>query len=103
MNRKGQTTGFKVSHYLDELIRYLGVDLFDFIIVNSQEPPQELIDVYAEEGDIVDNDLKDERIRSAHLLGELNRGAKRDLIKRNLIRHDPRKLAQELMKIVNHL
>jgi uncharacterized cofD-like protein len=103
MNRKGQTTGFKVSDYLKELVRFVGVDIFDFILVNDQKPAQELIEVYAEEGDLVENDLKDERVLSASLLGELEYGSKSDLIKRSLIRHDPKKLAQELMKIVNHL
>ena len=45
----------------------------------------------------------DERILHAPLLGELRRGAKKDLLKRNLIRHDSKKLASELMKIVDHL
>lgn len=104
MNRKGQTTGFKVSDYLRELKRYIGEDVFDFIVVNDQPPSQELIAVYADEGDIVENDLRDdERIRLAALLGELKDGPKKDLLKRNLIRHDSKKLAQELMKIVNHL
>ncbi len=104
MNRKGQTTGFKVSDYLHELKRYIGEDVFDFIVVNDQPPSQELIAVYADEGDIVENDLRnDERIRLASLLGELKDGPKKDLLKRNLIRHDSKKLAQELMKIVNHL
>jgi len=103
MNRKGQTTGFKVSDYLKELVRYIGEDIFDYIVVNGQKPDPELIQVYAEEGDLVENDLKDERIRMASLLGELKDGPKKDLIKRNLIRHDPKKLSQELMKIVNYL
>jgi hypothetical protein len=51
----------------------------------------------------VENDLKDDRIRAASLLGEVKEGAKKDLIRRSLIRHDPKKLAQELMKIVNYL
>lgn len=103
MNRKGQTTGFKVTNYLEEMNRFIGSDIFDFVIVNNQQPPQELIEVYAEEGDIVENDLKTERVRLAPLLGELREDQKKDFIKRNLIRHDPKKLAQELMKIVNHL
>ncbi|MBI2742498.1 MAG: YvcK family protein [Chlamydiales bacterium] len=103
MNRKGQTTGFKVSSYLDELTRYIGSDIFDHILVNSQTPPQELIEVYAEEGDLVENDLKDDRIILAPLLGALKAGAKQDLLKRSLIRHDSKKLSQQLMKIVNHL
>lgn len=103
MNRKGQTTGFTVSQYVEELSQFIGADIFDYILVNTQQPPQALIDIYAEEGDLVTNDLKDERVRTAPLLGEIKQGAKKDLIKRNFIRHDSKKLAQELMKIVNNL
>jgi len=39
----------------------------------------------------------------ASLLGTPAEVAKKDLLKRNLIRHDSKKLAQELMKIVDHL
>lgn len=104
MNRKGQTTGFKVSHYLDEMNRFIGEDIFDYILVNNQKPPQKLIEVYAEEGELVENDLMDDgRILLAPLLGELKKEHSKDFLKRNLIRHDHKKLAQELMKIVNHL
>ena len=103
MNRKGQTTGFKVSHYLEEITRFIGEDIFDYILVNDQKPPQELIEVYAEEGELIENDLEDNRVICASLLGEPKEPFKKDIIKRNLIRHDYKKLAQELMKIVNHL
>ncbi len=103
MNRKGQTTGFKVSHYLDEVKRYLDKDIFDYVLVNNQKPPQELIEVYAEEGELVENDLNDGRVISASFLGDPREQVKKDLLKRSLIRHDPKKLAQELMNIVNHL
>jgi uncharacterized cofD-like protein len=103
MNRKGQTSHFKVSNYLNELERFIGEDVFDYILVNNQKPPEELIALYAEEGDLVKNDLSDDRIRQAPLLGEVRKGPKKDLIKRNLIRHDCKKLAKELMDIVNHI
>ena len=103
MNRKGQTTGFKVSHYLQELVRYIGKDVFDYVLVNKQKPSKELIEVYAEEGDLVENDVQDGRVCMAAFLDEIKEGPKRDLMKRNLIRHDSKKLAHELMKIVNHL
>ncbi|MBS0628904.1 MAG: YvcK family protein [Verrucomicrobia bacterium] len=103
MNRKGQTTGYKTSHYIDEIAGFLGDDVFDHILVNNQSPPEELLDVYAEEGTLVENDLADKRVIAAPLLGEVNEGAKTDLLKRSLIRHDPDKLAEELMKIVNHI
>jgi hypothetical protein len=72
-------------------------------LVNNQKPAKELIEVYAEEGDLVSNDLQDARIVCAPLLGEVKAGPKKDLLRRSLIRHDTKKLAQELMKIVNNL
>ncbi len=103
MNRKGQTTGFKVSDYLKEINRFVWDDIFDFVLVNDQKPPQHLIEVYAEEGELVENDIKESRIVLAPLLGELKEVPSKDFIKRSLIRHDAKKLAQELMKIVHHL
>lgn len=103
MNRKGQTTGFKVSHYLDEMKRFIGEDIFDYILINNQQPSQELIEVYAEEGDLVENDICDHRVVYAPLLGEPKETPRKDLMRRSLIRHHPQKLAQELMKIVSHL
>lgn len=103
MNRKGQTTGYRTSHYLQELVRFLGKDIFDHILINVQKPPNELIEFYSGEGDLVENDLEDDRLIFADLLGRLAEEPKKDLIKRNLIRHDSKKLAQELMNIVDHL
>lgn len=103
MNRKGQTTNFKVSNYLSELNRFIGQDIFDFILVNEQRPAQELIEIYAQEGDLVQNDINDDRIRRASLLGEIRHGIKKDVFPRNLIRHNSKKLAQELMQIVDYL
>ncbi len=103
MNRKGQTTGYKSSDYLKELIRYMGKDVFDHILINVQKPAKELIDVYSEEGELVENDLEGDRVILADLLGRLAEEPKKELLKRNLIRHDSKKLAQELMKIVDHL
>lgn len=103
MNRKGQTTGFKVGDYLREIERFIGEDIFDYVLVNDQKPPKALIDLYAEEGDLVENELQDARIRAASLLGAPVVKSKKDLLKRNLIRHDSKKLAHEIMKIVDHL
>ncbi len=103
MNRTGQTTGYQVGDYLRELNHFVGEDLFDYILVNSQIPPPHLIEAYAEEGDLVHNNLREERVIEAPLLGELVAPSSRDLIRRNLIRHDSKKLAQEIMKVVDRL
>ncbi|MBM3208561.1 MAG: hypothetical protein FJZ57_08215 [Chlamydiae bacterium] len=104
MNRKGQTTGFKVSTYLKEMERFIGEDIFDYTLVNNEKPSQEQIKLYAEEGDLVENDMEsDDRVIATSLLGGIKGAPKVDLLKRSLIRHDSKKLAHELMKIVNHL
>jgi uncharacterized cofD-like protein len=103
MNRKGQTTNYKVSDHLNEVVRFLKKDPFDYILVNNKTPPSKLMDLYANEGDLVVNDLKGKRIISKNLLGPIEKEKKIDLLKRNLIRHDSKKLAKELIKIVNNI
>jgi uncharacterized cofD-like protein len=104
MNRKGQNTGYRVSHNIKELVRFLGKDIFDYILVNSKKPSSALLELYSEESEFIENDLDDERVVVADLLGAVEvQPNKKDLLKRNLIRHDPKKLAKELMKIVNNL
>ncbi|MDJ0651530.1 MAG: YvcK family protein [Simkaniaceae bacterium] len=104
MNRRGQTTGYKVSDYLSEIVTYLGDDIFDHILVNNQMPDQELIEKYAEEGELIENDMNGPRVVSAPLLGKLSQSRKGDmLITRSLIRHNSTQITKEIMKIVDHL
>ena len=103
MNRRGQTSGYKTSRYLSEVVQHLGKDIFDHILINTQTPPSSLIEFYSKEGDLVMNDLEDNRLILAQLLGPVAEENRKDFMKRNLIRHDSKKLAQELMKIVDHL
>jgi uncharacterized cofD-like protein len=102
MNKSGQTPNFKVSDYIREMQKYVGKDVFDVILVNNAHPPNDLIRKYAEEGDLVKNDLiKDTRIRQLDLLSsELKEVQKGDLLQRNLIRHDPKKLANAIKQIL---
>jgi 2-phospho-L-lactate transferase/gluconeogenesis factor (CofD/UPF0052 family) len=103
MNRKGQTTGYKVSDYLKEIVHYLGEDVFDYILVNNQTPDLALIERYAEEGELVENDIDDSRTISANLLGELTEKRKGDIMRRSLIRHNSTQVTKEIMNIVDHL
>jgi uncharacterized cofD-like protein len=104
MNRKGQTTGYKVSDNLREVVKFVGEDVFDYVLVNKSSPPKELIQAYEDEGSLVENDLvQDRRIVFTDLLGLMAEEAKKDLLKRSLIRHDSKKIAKELMKIVDSL
>lgn len=107
MNKKGQTTHFKVSDHLRELQRFIGKDIFDFILVNDGKPAAELIRLYAEEGTLVENDLiSDLRVIASPLLenGKARYAGSDALAQhRTFIRHDAKKLAQELMHIVDNI
>ena len=102
INKNGQTTNFKVSDYVKEFRKFIGNDVFDHIVVNDAQPAKELVDVYAKEGNLVNNDLIDDgRVITTNLINpvlkEIQEG---DLIQRNLIRHDPERLANVLMSII---
>ena len=105
MNKKRQTPGFKTSNYLSEIKRFIGKDIFDHIIVNSEVMPPELLEKYAAESEYIANDLQhDPRVIKAELLDNSKpEYSKSDVIAhtRALIRHDAKKLAGVLMKIVD--
>ena len=106
MNKSAQTPDFKVSNHLNEIKRFIGKDIFDYILINSSRPDDRLISLYAEESEFVENDLQDSRVILADLIDhEKPEYSKSDAVAstRALIRHDPAKLAAELMKVVNNL
>lgn len=103
MNRKGQTTNFCASTYLQVLHSYINTDLFDYILVNNQAPPDALLKKYSDEGTLVPNDLDGPHIISGSFLGALAIAHPHDLLQRSLIRHDSNKLAKELLKIVDYI
>jgi len=102
MNRRGQTTGFRASDYVKTVAHHLSGDLFDHIVVNTGTPPPHLIEAYAEQGELVENDLAgDPRLVAADLLAaDLKEHSPGDLLERNLIRHQSERLASELMNLV---
>ena len=103
MNKRGQTSGFKTSHYLNEIEKYAGKNIFDRILVNNELPSDDLMDYYKQEGELVENDLQGhEKVIEKKLLGMKTSPQKGDLIKRNLIRHDIDKLAYEIMNTIDY-
>ncbi|MBT4446257.1 YvcK family protein [archaeon] len=106
MNRLGQTNNFSVASYLQEIGYFMDSNVFDHILVNNGLPSNDLVHKYADEGSLVKNDLveSDTRVIAADLISDkLKEVQEGDTMVRNLIRHDPKKLALELMKIVNNI
>lgn len=107
VTKPGQTDGFGVTDFANELERIAGTKFLDTVIYNTSKPSKELLKSYAEEGEFgveVDESL----LRSAHystaganLLGDIFKPtAKKDFIKRTLIRHNPDAVARQVMKLV---
>ncbi|KKQ18954.1 MAG: hypothetical protein US45_C0037G0007 [Candidatus Nomurabacteria bacterium GW2011_GWA1_37_20] len=105
-NKLGHTTHWKVSNYVKDIELYLGKSL-DIILVNNEAPSKEQIEHYElQEGDgvLVPDDLKDQRIIRASLLSHLFIiYSKTDTVQsiRSFIRHDSKKLAECIKKIIN--
>lgn len=105
MNRNGQTDNFTASTYFKELAQFMPQDLFDYVLINNGLPANVLVEAYAKESSLIKNDLvEDEKVIEADLLSDkLKEVQNGDILKRNLIRHDPKKLAVELIGILERL
>ena len=107
MNRKGQTSGFKLSKFIKEMSRFIGKDIFDYILVNNTKPSPEMLKKYEHESEFVINDMQnDSRVIEADLISSsISQYSKSDALNslRALIRHDSNKLAKVLTKIINQL
>ena len=103
MNKRGQTEGFTTSRYVQELSHFIGDDVFDYVLVNSEKPSDQLINLYKKEGDLVENDMHDGRVVETNLLGEVQQKDPSDMMQRNLIRHSTNRLSEELYSIVTRI
>ena len=89
----GETNGFKLSDFLNVYRKYLGEDIFDYIIVQDEKKlniSSWILENYKMEWkELIENDINDKRI------------VKADLISSGLyLRHDKEKLSKVLNKII---
>ena len=103
MTKTGQTAGMGVAEHLKEIAKYVG-RVPDHVLINSASFPKDLLKRYEEDNEhpvelnYTGNDTK---VVEADLLAtEAVQTAAGDVLKRSLIRHDSRKLAREIMKLI---
>ncbi len=103
MSKNGQTHGMTLSEHVSEIAKYAGRTP-DVVFVNTAPLPEELLRRYADEGEYpltLDMENVPAEIRTGDLLSEervvVPSG---DVLKRSLIRHNPDKLAVQLLKLV---
>jgi len=107
-NKNGQTDGFSLDDYAEEINAYIGADRLDFVVYNSSKPDQKLIEKYQNyQQQLVefDPDKKRDRkykvIRADILSEEIPEYSSADSIAftRALIRHDSNKLAKAIFLV----
>ena len=105
MTKYGQTTGYGTKKHFEELEKYLGKGIVNFILINSEKPRKKVLDWYDEydEHPVKDN-LKAsgryEIIKADLLRDVVVKKSEADVLRRSIIRHDPNKLAIEVTKLI---
>lgn len=108
VTKPGQTDGFKVGDFTDEIERFIGSRGVDYVIYNNQRPDKVLLQKYAAAGEYwvaADEEaLKKARYQAIGVplvSGNIPTHSPGDtLIRRTLIRHDGERLAQTIMSLL---
>lgn len=108
MTKSGQTDGFDVKDYADEIERLIGVPRLDYVLYNNSQPKAALLNKYSAEKEFsVGWDEK--RLKSAHykaiggnfISDVIHHKDSSDTLKseNTFIRHNAEAVAKQLMKI----
>lgn len=109
ITKPGQTDGFDVSDYADEIERLAGGEFLDAVLFNTEKPSDNLIERYAKDGE-KSVEYDSEKLKQAHyvaagtnlLAGSIWRsGTAADPIAaaRTLIRHDSAAVANAIIEL----
>jgi len=104
MTQVSQTYGYKASDHVARVKEYLDGDL-DFVILNSKTPGAELMESYNRENAyLVENDIDQVENLGVSVISEdlLDNVTEKKLLweKKDLLRHDPNKIAEGLVGLV---
>ncbi len=103
VTKYGQTYDFSAKDHVEEIAKYL--DRYpDYVFVNKEELPQRILKEYKKEEDfpVVDDLTNDdyEVVRASMLVPKMVKKPSGDVVRRSLIRHDPERLAWEIVKVI---
>lgn len=109
VTKPGPTDGYQVHDFADEIERLAGGQFLDYVICNTEQPSEHLLEKYAHEGEYgvtIDNEEVAKRpwkAKGARLVAsDVWGGAQASdplAHTRSYIRHDPDAIARQLMRI----
>ncbi|MCP3775825.1 YvcK family protein [Paenibacillus sp. MZ04-78.2] len=95
MTQPGETDDYKVSDHLKAVRDHVGIDLFDYVIVNNGDIPEQVQSKYAEQGaKIVPLDLDEVTKQGYKVIAD------QLVLFRTYLRHDAEKLSQHIYQLV---
>lgn len=107
MTSRGETTSMTLQDLIDEIEKYVGSKIIDFVVVNSKEPSIEVIKEYESNGQfpvkIFLNEETKKRVQILEgdlLAEELYRKSNADVLQRSVLRHNPDKLGVLLLDLI---
>lgn len=113
VTKPGQTDGFEVHDFADEIERLAGVKFLDAVIFNTEIPTKELLDKYAQDGELAVGYDKARLEKAPYLAigasllsGSIWQSTNRSdpiAARRTLIRHDPSAVADAIMECYEHV
>jgi len=96
MTKFGETNGYKASDFLNAVEKYLGSNVLDYCIVNTQKPTGNVLKRYLLEHDkIVEYDRQSMKGKKVKIIEG------RYLRRGQFLRHDPDKLAKTITSILD--
>lgn len=105
MTKSGQTTGYSAKDHMDDLEKYLGKNVIDYVLINSKMPSKATLSWYEEFGEhpVVGeiNATNYKVVRKSLIKDVIIKADRNDELRRGIIRHDPEKLAREIISIIN--
>ncbi len=105
MTKFGQTTQYSAKDHIDDLEKYLGIGVIDYVLINAKMPRKATLSWYEEFGEhpVVGNldETSYKVIRKSLIRDVIIKANKNDELRRGIIRHDPEILANEIIRIIN--
>jgi len=103
--KRGQTTNYTATDHVNDLEKYIGKNILDYVLVNNAKPSTTALAWYLKKKEsIVQDDFKDTKykvIKKNLISTSEYKKSKADKVVRSLIRHDPVKLAKAIMGLLN--
>jgi len=95
VSRKGETHGFTIKKFADEVEKYMGSDL-DKVIYHNKPIDRNLLDAYAKKNSMVCEPLPiEEDLDKKKFIGA-------DMLMKNEFAYDPKKVIRGIFKLINY-